>query len=71
MTHSFPSIISNADLVGAVAYGGATVIGFEPVDGYPNLVDVTYSRRPFADAGDVVSVMRTSRKTARKLGLAA
>jgi hypothetical protein len=71
MYETFRAVISNRDLLEAVADGYATAVAFVPVDGYPRLVDVSWSARPFADRGPGVFVMRTSRATARKLGLAA
>jgi len=68
---AFRAVISNRDLLEAVADGYATADGFVPVEGYPRLVDVSWSSVPFHDGVRVTSVMRTSRATARRLGLAA
>ena len=65
----FRAVSSNKDLIEAVADGYATIEGFEATS-HPRLVDVRWSCNAFGD-GEVSSLMRTSRTTARKLGLAA
>ncbi len=71
MYATFRAVISNADLLVAVADGYATADEVVEVPLYPRLVDVRWSSVPFGDGVRVSSLMRTNRATARKLGLPA
>lgn len=65
------SVLTNKDLLQAVADGYATVEGYHDVPDHPRLVDVTWDSCPFEPGNVVRHVMRTNRPTARKLGLTA
>lgn len=65
-TTEFRTISNHRDLAAAVADGFATIIGAEPVEGSPRLVDIRFSDGNFG--GGIQSLMRASKTTARKLG---
>ncbi|CCQ44633.1 hypothetical protein ARTSIC4J27_560 [Pseudarthrobacter siccitolerans] len=67
---TFRPVTSNKDLFEALEDGYARLTGDVYETSVPRLVDVAFATNTFGD-GDVVKVMRVSRATARRLGLAA